>query len=133
MMTEVAGQDMLEVTMTMLDSYCPSIRKDLELTLHPQEKKEKKVEGKEEVQAVNVEKNEEEEEEQLQLQQQQQGEENSTSEEKREEEEEEGDVVVVDGDQEENDSNDNSKIPENLSGEKQEDELVNEEKEGDLK
>ena len=41
-MTEVAGQDMMEVTMTMLDSYCPSIRKDLELTLYPQEKEKEK-------------------------------------------------------------------------------------------
>lgn len=29
-MSSVAGQNMLEATMTMLDSYCPSIRKDLE-------------------------------------------------------------------------------------------------------
>lgn len=34
-MSEVAGQDMMEVTMTMLDSYCPSIRTDLEPVLNP--------------------------------------------------------------------------------------------------
>lgn len=34
-MSEVAGQDMMEVTMTMLDSYCPSIRTDLESVLNP--------------------------------------------------------------------------------------------------
>ena len=134
-MTEVAGQDMMEVTMTMLDSYCPSIRKDLELTLHPQGKEEKKEvvveekgkeeekeKGKGEEQVMNVEKNEQQQEQQEQ-QEQQQVEEESGNGEKEEEEEE---VVVVDGDQEETKSNDDGNIPETLSAEKQEDEQLNE-------
>ena len=36
-MSSVAGQNMLEATMTMLDSYCPSIRKDLEGIYQPRE------------------------------------------------------------------------------------------------
>ena len=36
-MSEVAGQDIMEATMTMLDSYCPSIRTDLEGTFKESE------------------------------------------------------------------------------------------------
>ena len=51
-MSEVAGQDMMEATMTMLDSYCPSIRTDLEGTFKeseaPMKNREKPLEPVEE-------------------------------------------------------------------------------------
>lgn len=45
-MSSVAGQNMLEATMTMLDSYCPSIRKDLEgIYQHREEANESSASG----------------------------------------------------------------------------------------
>ena len=49
-MSEVAGQNVMEATMTMLDSYCPSIRTDLEGTFKESERSmEKTPEPKEKV------------------------------------------------------------------------------------
>lgn len=51
-MNAICSQNILEATMTMLDSYCPSIRKELELALNPVAKE--KVEKKEVVEETSV-------------------------------------------------------------------------------
>ena len=65
-MSEVAGQNIMEATMTMLDSYCPSIRTDLEGTFKESERSmEKTPEPKEKVEEGVTEVSKEEAKEQL--------------------------------------------------------------------
>ena len=58
-MNEVSGQNVLEATMTMLDSYCPSIRRDLEQAFDHSENPKG---GEEEVKSEEVKEKEEKEE-----------------------------------------------------------------------
>lgn len=55
-MNAICSQNILEATMTMLDSYCPTIRKELELALNPvaKEKVEKEIVEGESVQSEEV-------------------------------------------------------------------------------
>lgn len=59
-MNEVSGQNVLEATMTMLDSYCPSIRRDLEQAFDHSENPKG---GEEEVKSEEVKESEEKKEE----------------------------------------------------------------------
>ena len=49
MMTEISNQNILEATMTMLDSYCPDIRKELDLALNPPSPVKVEVKANEEI------------------------------------------------------------------------------------